>query len=220
MLFIDDSFAMAKDKEIASATERRIHEAALRIFSRTGRTDLTISELATEAGLARGTVYHYVQPAEALFESVAAHLSAEMYRRVKKSLATTEEASNPTNRLAMGIRLYIRRAHEEPLWGQFVYSFGFRAEALQKLWRNYTIEDLLAGVQAGQFQCKPERLHSTMSFIAGVVSGAIYLVTNGHDTWRNAGAESVEFILQAMGVPAPTACDLANRELPPLLPDD
>lgn len=211
---------MTRGKETSSAAERRIHEAALRIFARTGRTDLSISELANEAGVARGTVYHYVQPAEELFDNLTARLTAEMYRRVNKSIATTGAAGNPTARLAMGIRLYIRRAHEDPLWGKFIYSFGFRAKVLQKLWASDPSEDLLAGVQSGQLHSNPERLRATMSFIAGVVSGAIYLVATGHDTWRNAGAQAVEFVLQALGVPGTMACALASQDLPPLLPDD
>lgn len=211
---------MARDKEMLGAAERRIHDAALRIFARTGRTDLTISELANEADVARGTVYHHVQPMEALFENVTARLTAEMYRRVHKSIATTDCESNPVVRLAMGVRLCIRRAHEDPLWGKFIYSFGFRGKVLQKLWSSDPTDDLLAGVHSGQFLTRPERMQSTMSFIAGVVSGAIYLVATGHDTWRSAGSQAVEFILQALGVPAAMASNLANQELPPLLPDD
>lgn len=211
---------MEKWKETPSTAERRIHEAALRIFARSGRTDLTISELASEAGVARGTVYHYIQPANELFDNVTARLTAEMYRRVNKSIAMMDTADNPLARLAMGIRLYIRRAHEDPLWGKFIYSFGFRAKVLQKLWSSNPSEDLLAGVQSGQIHVSPDRLRPTMSFIAGVVSGAIYLVATGHDTWRNAGAQAVEFVLQALGVPSSTACAFASQDLPPLLPDD
>lgn len=211
---------MARGKDTSSAAERRIHEAALRIFAKSGRTDLTVSELANEAGVARGTVYHYVRPTEDLFDNVTARLTAEMYRRVNKSIATTDCASNPIARLAMGIRLYIRRAHEDPLWGRFIYSFGFRAKVLQKLWSSNPTEDLLAGVHSGQFQSSPERLRATVSFIAGVVSGAVYLVATGHDTWRSAGAQAVEFVLQALGVPSATAISLAKQDLPPLLPDD
>jgi hypothetical protein len=143
-----------------------------------------------------------------------------MYRRVDKSIAMTDYASDPVARLAMGVRLYIRRAHEDPLWGKFIYSFGFRAKVLQKLWSSDPTEDLLAGLQTGLLHSNPERVRATIAFIAGVVSGAIYLVATGHDTWRNAGAQAVEFILQALGVPSSAACSLANQNLPPLLPDD
>jgi len=211
---------MERVKETTSTAERRIHEAALRIFARSGRTDLTISELANEAGVARGTVYNYIKPGDDLFDNVTARLTAEMYRRVNKSIATTDTANNPLSRLSIGIRLYIKRAHEDPLWGKFIYSFGFRAKVLQKLWSSNPTEDLLAGVQNGQIHAHPERLRSTMSFIAGVVSGAIYLVATGRDTWRNAGSHAVEFVLRALEVPSDTITALANQDLPPLLPDE
>ena len=211
---------MGRGKETPSTAERRIHEAALRIFARSGRTDLTISELANEAGVARGTVYNYVRQDEDLFDSVTARMTAEMYRRVNKSIATTDAASNPLVRLSMGIRLYIRRAHEDPLWGKFIYSFGFRAKVLQHLWSSNPTEDLLAGVRSGQIHADSERLLSTVSFIAGVVSGAIYLVATGHDTWRNAGTHAVEFVLQALGVPGTTILSLVSQDIPPLLSDE
>jgi AcrR family transcriptional regulator len=203
-----------------SSAERRILDAAVRLYAKTGRTDLTISELANEAGVARGTVYHYVQPADMLFETVTARLSEEMYKRVHKSISATPDADDPVARLAMGMRLYIRRAHEEPLWGRFIYSFGFRAKVVQSLWSGDPMQDLLAGLRAGQYQTPPERLRTTMSFIAGVVTGAIHLVSTGHDTWRNASTHAVEFVFQALGMPAAVATCLANRELPPLYPDD
>jgi hypothetical protein len=59
-----------------------------------------------------------------------------------------------------------------------------------------------------------------VSLIAGVVIGAIHLVSTGHDTWRNAGAQAVEFVLQALGVPAAIVSCLASQDLPPLSPDD
>jgi len=208
-----------RSKETSSAAEQRIHQAALRIFARTGRTDLTVSELANEAGVARGTVYHHLQPSEQLFDNVATRLSAEMHRRVNKSIAMTDCGNSPIGRLAMAIRLCVRHAHEDPLWGHFIYSFGFRTRVLQKLWSTPT-EDLLAGMHEGRRPSDPDRLPAIIAFIAGVVSGAIYLVATGNDTWRNAGARAVEFVLQALGVPSTTARCLADQDLPPLLSDD
>ena len=57
-----------------TAAETRIHDAALRIFAEKGVTQLTVSELAEEAGVARGTVYNNLGSTDALFEEVAAGL--------------------------------------------------------------------------------------------------------------------------------------------------
>ncbi|POZ99211.1 TetR/AcrR family transcriptional regulator, partial [Pseudomonas sp. MWU12-2312b] len=88
-------------------------QAALRLFAERGTIDVSISDLATEAGVARGTIYSNVKSMEQLFEAVAAHLSAEMHERVNKSFETLAQ---PAHRLANGIRFFIRRTHEEPQW--------------------------------------------------------------------------------------------------------
>lgn len=211
---------MTKGEETTSGAERRIHEAAFRLFARSGRTDLTISELAGEAGVARGTVYQYVTSAETLFDCVAAGLSAETYRRIHKSIAASAPAACPLTRLTTGMRLYIRRAHDEPMWGRFLYSFGFRARVLQELWHCDPGRDLVAAASAGLIAAEPERMRTTASFVAGVVIAAIHLVVDGHDTWRSAGAQAVRFVLRSLGVPEEMADRLAEGELPPLLPDD
>lgn len=211
---------MGQSRGADNTARRRIHEAALRLYATRGGTDLTIRELASEAGVARGTVYHYIQTAGTLFEHVAEQTTSEMFRRVHKSVSAIPEAADPAARLAIGIRLHVRRAHEEPHWGRFISSFGLRGKVLQELWDSVPMQYLITGIQAGQFQSQPERLRTTMSLIAAVVAGAVQLVSMGHETWRNAGARAVEFVLQALGVPAATASSLANQELPPLLPDD
>jgi AcrR family transcriptional regulator len=211
---------MAKGEETTSGAERRIHEAAFRLFARTGRTDLTVSELAAEAGVARGTVYQYVTSSETLFDCLAAGLCSETCRRIHKSIVATAPAACQLTRLAIGMRLCIRRAHDEPTWGRFICSFGFRAGVLQELWHCDPGRDPVTAASAGLITAEPERRRTTPSFVVGVVIAAIHLVVDGHDTWRSAGAQAVGFVLRSLGVPETTADRLAEGELPPLLPDD
>lgn len=209
---------MIKGEETTSGAERRIHEAAFRLFARTGRTDLTISELAGEAGVARGTVYQYVSSAETLFDCVAGGLSSETCRRVHKSIVATAPAACQLTRLAIGMRLCIRRAHDEPMWGRFICSFGFRSGVLQDLWHCDPWQ--LGAASTGPSSAEPERMRTAASFVGGVVIAAIHQIVDGHETWRSAGAQAVRFVLRSLGVPDATADRLAEQELPPLLPDD
>ena len=211
---------MTRGEETTSGAERRVHEAAFRLFARTGRTDLTISELAGEAGVARGTVYQYVTSAETLFDCVAAGISAETCRRIRKSIAASAPAACPPTRLAIGMRLCIRRAHDEPTWGRFICSFGFRAGVLQELWHCGPRQDPVGAASAGLNTPEPKRMRTAASFVGGVVIAATHLVVDGHDTWRGAGAQAVRFVLRSLDVPEATVDRLAEGELPPLLPDD
>lgn len=196
-----------------NTAQQRIHRAALQLFAERGVTQVNVSDLAQAAGVARGTVYNNLSQPEALFENVAAELAEEMDQRVTRSFAETPD---PAARLANGIRFYIRRAHEEPHWGRFLCRFAFSNASLQKLWTGPPVADVLNGLQQGRYRFRPEQLHSVVVLIAGSVLGAIFLVLEGHKTWRDAGSDAAELALIGMGLAPDDARTLATAELPPL----
>lgn len=63
--------------ESLNPTQRRIHQAAFRLFAERGTSQVNILDLAQEAGVARGTVYSNIDNMESLFEAVASHLAKE-----------------------------------------------------------------------------------------------------------------------------------------------
>lgn len=56
-----------------------------------------------------------------------------------------------------------------------------------------------------------------MSLIAGSVLTSIFLVLEGHKTWRDSGTEIAELLLCALGISREEAFKIARMELPPLL---
>jgi AcrR family transcriptional regulator len=198
-----------------SPAQTRIHQAALRLFAEKGSAQITVSELAQAAGIARGTIYNNLEAPDLLFQSVAAQLADEMHQRVVASFGGVPD---PACRLANGIRFFIRRAHEEPHWGRFVSRFAFSNEALQGLWNGPPMRDVLLGMSLGRYDFRVEQLPSVISLIAGSVLSAMFLVLEGHNTWREAGSDTAGLLLRGMGLPAQEARDIANSELP-LLPE-
>ncbi len=196
-----------------AAAEARIHEAALRIFAERGIAHLTVSELAEAAGVARGTVYNNLGPTNALFEDIAARLADEMHERVVMSFA---QVADPAQRLANGVRFFIRRAHEEPLWGRFMIRFTFGNQALQGIWAGPPEADLRKGLEQKRYRIDPDQLSSALAMIVGATLSAMMLVLEGHKTWRAGGADAAEFILRALGVAPKEAKKIASAELPPL----
>ena len=93
--------------------------------------------------MARGTIYSHVPDVEGLFEEVAARLAHEMIERVEAGFAGVDD---PAARLSIGVRQYIRRAHEEPLWGRFMSRFGLSPALLQALLESDPLADLQAGM--------------------------------------------------------------------------
>jgi len=195
------------------SAQQRIYKAALQLFAERGVMQVSVSELAEAAGVARGTIYNNLEQPEALFESVAAALAADMDRHNEQLFATVED---PAARLATGMRLWIRRAHAEPHWGRFLARFAFSNATLQGMWSGPPVADLLKGIQQGRYACRPEQLPSVVGMIAGTVLGAIFLVLEGRRTWRDAGEDAVELVLIALGVPRDEARALASAELPSL----
>jgi AcrR family transcriptional regulator len=187
----------------------------MQLFAERGVTEVTVSELAEAAGVARGTIYNNLKQPEALFEAVATELANEMDRRIQQVFASVA-LQDPAMRLATGIRLWIRRAHAEPHWGRFITRFAFSNPSLQAMWSGPPVADVRMGIEQGRYACRPEQLPSVVALIAGTVLGSIFMVLEGHRTWRDASADAVEFVLVSLGLNRDEAKALATAELPQL----
>jgi AcrR family transcriptional regulator len=198
-----------------TAARRRLQSAALRLFAEKGVTRVNVSELAEAAGVARGTVYNNLPDPDELFAEVAAQLSADLNAQIAGSFRNIKD---PAQRLANGIRYFMRRAHEDPHWGRFLCRFGLSTRALQQIWIGQPVKDLLDGLEGGRYVFQREQLVSVVSLITGTVLGAVLLVLEGRKTWRDAGSDAAELVLGAIGVPRGEARELARAELP-VLPD-
>ncbi len=199
-------------KSLAPA-QIRIYEAAVRVFAESGATQTSVSELAQAAGVARGTIYNNVADLDSLFEDVAAALANEMHERV---LASFQDIEDPAHRLARGIRLFVRRGHEEPHWGRFIARFGLASATLRGMISGQPARDLKEGLARGRYQFRDEQFESVVAIIGASTLSAIWLVLNGDKTWRVAGSDVAEMILRAIGVPGEEAHALAAADLPPL----
>lgn len=197
------------------ATVRRIRHAALKLFAERGRPELTVSDLAVAAGLARGTIYSHLEDARVLFEELAEHLVDEMSRRLARAGPGTDD---PAALLAYGIRQYVRRGHDEPEWGRFVTRFAYTSRSLQRLWVTGPGDHLKAGIRRRRFSIRSDQSGAAMAMLAGAVIATIAAVLDGELGWRSAGSLTAEMLLVAFGVDRAEARSLAALDLPPLPP--
>ena len=137
-----------------------------------------------------------------------------MAERVERSFGSEKD---PAQRMAHGIRLYIRRAHDEPDWGRFMNRFGFSNASMQALWATDPVQNLRDGIETGRYKIRTEQLPSVLGMLTGAVLAAMYPVLEGHRTWRDAGSETAELMLIALGVGRREANRLAAAELPTLV---
>lgn len=190
---------------------RRIHAAAMQLFTERGVTKVNISELAAAAGMARGTIYSHVPDIDGLFEDVAGQLAREMTERVVAGFAGV---ADPAQRLAIGVRQYIRRAHEEPSWGRFMSRFGLSPAVMRAVMSSEALRDFEAGVASGRYRVKPTQLPAMVALLAGSTLAAMQPVLDGHATWREIGSDTAELLLRALGIEADEAQRLARGDLP------
>lgn len=201
--------------ELPSGSRKRIYEAAIRLFAENGGNEIAVSDLAQAAGIARGTIYNNVSDPQNLFGEVASSLSLEMIARVE---ATLGNVTDPAERLASGIRLFVRRAHEERDWGRFLVRFGITNALLRRVMNEPPARDVMRAIEAGRFKVDPSRAPSLVWMLTGSTLAAMNAVIWGDQTWREAGECTAELFLRAGGMSAAEARRIAQCELPPLAP--
>ncbi len=191
----------------------RIHHAAMRIFADKGGSAIAVSELASEAGLSRGTIYNNIDDPGGLFAAVCQMMADELTESVRSSFVGIDD---PAHRFSNIIRLCIRRVHEEPHWGRFLARFAMAEPKLGEFWGKIPAEELRNGLKIGRFTFEREQVASITASAGGATFGTMTLVLHGHRTWRQAGSDTAELMLRAVGIDRAEARDLANIEIEPL----
>jgi len=198
---------------VLDPVQRRIQDAAMRLFAQRGSNRISVRDLAEAAGVARGTIYNNVSSIDTLFEEIARQMASEMHERIRLAFGSTED---PAQRLATGIRLFVRHSQDEPQWGRFMCRFGQTTAQLREVWYGQPMKDLVAGIDSGRYSIAKEKLTTATAMIAGSVLAACLLVQEGFRGWREAGSEAAELILRALGIGEKEAQTIANLELPDL----
>ncbi|HTF50430.1 MAG TPA: helix-turn-helix domain-containing protein [Pseudonocardia sp.] len=200
---------------LVASTERRIRAAAMRLFTARGGTQLTMSELANEAQVARGTLYRNIGSIEQLFDTVLAEMCAELLERVS---ATFTEDDDAVTRVATGLRMLVRYGHQDPAVGRFIVRFTLTEEALRSVLTGPPMHDLRAGFAKGRYNIDESMIMSAASLLVGATVSALSMVLEGHQTWREAGSRAAELVLRALGIDAAEAHEIATADLRALHP--
>lgn len=197
----------------AKGARSRIFRAALRVFAENGGAELKVSELAEAAGIARGTIYNNIPEPENLFGEVAAALAQEMIARTE---ATMRDRDDPLDRMATGMRLFVRRAHAEQDWGRFLVRFALSNTALHALMHEAPVRDLRRAITAGRFSVQMDQAPALISMLSGATLAAMNAAIRGDQTWRDAGEGAAELFLRAGGAAPAEALRIARTPVPDL----
>lgn len=193
--------------------ERRINDAAMRLFAERGTPDVPVSDVAAAAGIARGTLYRNVGSISELYDQVRAQVAAELHQR-NVDVMDAAGITDPPHRLATGTRLIVRIAHEDPSMAKFLVRFAMSDESFRELVSGPPMQDINAGIATGRYSTQPGEEVSIASMLLGTVVSAMWLVLEGHQGWRQAGTGAAQLALRALGVSPEEASELAQTPLP------
>lgn len=203
----------AVEASVLNPRKARIYRAAMQLFSEHGDPEVNVSELAAIAGVARGTIYNNIGDLNTLFTDVSSHVIAEMSARLGLALQGVAE---PERRLAMAIRVFIRRSHDEPYWGKFMMRYALSNPSFEALLIGLPLHDVVHGLERGRYTFREDQLPTVLAMVGGSVLSAMRMVQEGHKTWRDAGSDAAELVLRAMGLPTAEAHTIAVADLPAL----
>ncbi len=191
----------------------QIYEAAFRLFSRRGTAEVTLSELADEAQVSRGTLYRKFGTVEAIYAQVVEHLATTTMAGFDNELKAAGIV-DPVMKMATAMRLAIRIGHSDLPLAQFIIRFGLADTSIRNLLTVIPVEIIGEGVASGAFRLDAASVHSAALMNAALAISGISLVLDGHKGWREAGSDSALFLLRALGVKEDQATRAANAPLP------
>lgn len=95
------TLAALTDRSIASAQKRRlILAAAVRVFARRGYHSSRVGDIAEEAGVAHGLLYHYFSSKEVLLETIFRETWSDLLETISRVEQSGEEAPEQLRQVA------------------------------------------------------------------------------------------------------------------------
>lgn len=150
----------------------RIVEATTQVFARREDRTPVIEDVVREAKVSRGTFYTYF---DALDDALRAASIEANQRMISESLPLYDCLAQPWQRAAVGFRIFLVRAWQEPRWAAFMTRLD--AWSRNSLGANFMLSDLRRGQALGQFDI--DDAATLTDFLMGASAGGIQGLRSG-----------------------------------------
>jgi TetR/AcrR family transcriptional regulator, cholesterol catabolism regulator len=139
------------------ATLDDIVAAAAKVFRTKGYHAATMSDIADEVGLLKGSLYHHFESKEALLYLVVKEPIADMFRRLSEIAAADASATEKLRRAISAHleafdrhypHLFVYLREREAVKRRFREMIGFSPKEYERLWQQILRE----GVESGEFR--------------------------------------------------------------------
>lgn len=161
--------------------KRDIQRAALAVISKKGYANTKMADIASEAGIGKGTIYEYFRSKEDIFSIAFTSMFKEMERQMAERLA---QAHSPVDKLASIIDVTLSSFSGEQrefagimmdVWAEGVRHKDDRILKIfdiQQIYAQYRLmisSILQEGIEQGQF--RPVNTHMMASLMIGAMDG-------------------------------------------------
>jgi TetR/AcrR family fatty acid metabolism transcriptional regulator len=196
------------ERSIAQAEKRRvILDAAVRVFARKGFHTCRVGDIAEDAGVSHGLVYHYFASKDELLETVF----RETWSEVLDAIAVVEESGEQArDQLRQVTRILLRGWQNQPERTTVIMREIARSPELQRLIADLTkpreaVERIIRrGQEAGEFRAGLDaRLASTIFYgaIDEILTGWVLgQLADGEDAVARAEETVVDVICNGLAV--------------------
>jgi TetR/AcrR family acrAB operon transcriptional repressor len=160
---------MRRTKAEAEITRQHLLKAALTVFSRQGYADTRLEDIAEEASVTRGAIYHHFGGKAELYNALVADTSAQIQPVIEQALG--EGGTSLTVLRRMFVRTLVYAAQDA----------DFRAVMELTLFKTAIVPELQEGIKM-----KTQGIRAMIEFMAeqvqqGIVAGEIRPDVDPHD---------------------------------------
>lgn len=202
-----DQATLTRGHKKKARTRLLLLDTALEVIADDG-TGFNIADIAARAGVSHGTFYNYFADREQLVSALVPHIVEAFAARA----AAEVDERDPARRFAIITARALAAAVEMPSTARV----ALRLEAVQRALLvegplSYLRRDLVDGHAAGRFTDQPD--DGTLDVILGALLFAIRRITEG-ETSPAYRQRVISKLLQALGIEALEAADLADQAVP------
>jgi TetR/AcrR family transcriptional regulator, fatty acid metabolism regulator protein len=196
----------AQVAQLRSARKAQILQAANDVFSRKGFHAANVSDVAAEAGISQGTVYHYFDSKEELFMAVfEAWETGSLNREVQAAMDASKSASERLGYLGHAVGEYMALAEETfpasvEFWSH-IHRDAFIREGFRRIFAELraTLAQLIQdGIAQGEFVAIDS--NAVAALLIAVYDGLIlqWLADSQSVDWQTAFATLSELMFYGL----------------------
>lgn len=172
----------------------RLLGSALKIVAQNGPGATSIDDVISAAQVSRGTFYNYFDSPDALVRVLATEIAYELVRMAEPLVLKHDD---PAERVASGMRIFIRLAIRHSVVGGFMLRLGWPDLDQRQVLFDFVRRDLEEGLRRQRLAKMPLAL--AINIVSGTVIGTIHSMLHGA-TESDFVEQAVASALRALGI--------------------